>query len=291
MSGNKLVLVDGMGVLYRAFFAIRNLSTRSGRPTNAVFGFIRMLRQMEKIWSPTHWAVAFDGGLPAERIELFEEYKAQRSPMPDSLREQIPTVEEYLDRSQIIWVRQEGQEADDVLASLAAWARDFADEILIASTDKDMYQIVSKNVKLIGVSGKGTGMGPEDVASKTGVAPSQIVDWLSLTGDSSDNIPGVPGVGPKTAARLLSDYYSLDCLWEQLDKVKGEKLRKTLKENKETVVRNRKMVRLRKDLDCMLCWDELKVRSIDPNALLPFLEELEFDYMAGDIRGKSSLPK
>lgn len=284
MSTRKLILIDGTSVLYRAYFAIRDLSTSAGRPTNAVFGFIRMLRQIEEDWKPTHWVVVFDGGLPEERIELLKEYKAQRRPMPESLREQIQTVEEYLDRADIAWLRQEGQEADDIMASVAAWAEKESGEILIATNDKDLYQLVDEKVKVIPVSGKSNQLGPEDVLRKTGVPPLQIVHWLALVGDTSDNIKGVPGVGPKTAAKLLSQYGSLDNLWAHLDELPSDKLRNSLRENRSLISRNVQMVRLRQDLGCPLEWHEMQARPASPDKLLPFFEVLEFESMARELR-------
>lgn len=160
MATRRLILIDGNNVLYRAFFAIRDLSTSGGRPTNAVFGFVKMLRQLRELHRPSHWMVTFDGGLPEERTELLEEYKAQRTPMPDSLREQVGVAERYLDCAGISWCRVDGQEADDVMASVL-WrhAGDF-DEALLATGDKDMYQLVTDAVRVVPVSGSGAPMGP-----------------------------------------------------------------------------------------------------------------------------------
>lgn len=283
MSTQRLILVDGTCVLYRAYFAIKNLSTKTGQPTNAVFGFVRMLHQIEEMWTPTHLAVIFDGGLPKERTDLFKEYKAQRPPMPDALRQQIQVVEEYLNRAQVVWLRQEGQEADDLIASMATWAEPEADEILIVTSDKDMYQLVNEKIRVIPVSGKNSPLGPEDILLKTGVGPSQIVDWLALVGDSSDNIEGVPGVGPKTAANLLDQYGSIDRLLSHLDKLVNEKLRRSLQENRDVVSRNVQMVCLKRDIDCSFDWAELKVRVADPDKLLPLFEKLEFRSMIREL--------
>lgn len=284
MPSRNLILVDGMGLLYRAFYAIRDLSTKSGRPTNAVYGFIRMLRQIANTWEATHWAVVFDGGLPEERLELYEDYKAQRAPMPDPLRDQIGDAEEYLDRADICRLRIAGQEADDVMASLAAWAEPEVESILIATSDKDMYQVVDDKVRVVPGSGKKPALGPEQIREKTGVLPGQIVEWLALTGDSVDNIPGVPGVGAKTAAKLLNEYGGLDGIWANLPGIGREKLRKALEENRDTVLKNVEMVTLTRDLDCGADWDMLKHRPVDPGRLLPFFEKLEFEKMAAELR-------
>jgi len=288
MPFKKLILVDAMAVVYRAYFAIRDLSTKSGRPTNAIFGFIRMLQQIRNEWSPTHWVVIFDGGLSEEKVALLKEYKAQRPSMPDDLREQIETVEEYLDRAGIAWCRKEGQEADDVLASISVWAEREAIEILVASSDKDMYQVVNDKTKVIPVSGKkAMAMGPAEVQSKTGVSPSQIIEWLALTGDNSDNIQGVPGVGPKTAASLLGEYGSIAGVWDHLNDISRDKLRRSLEESKDIVTRNVKVIRLERGFGCPFAWDDMKVCRPEASRLIPFLEELEFNSMAQDMRAGS----
>ncbi|MFC1497013.1 5'-3' exonuclease H3TH domain-containing protein [Verrucomicrobiota bacterium] len=284
MSCDRLILIDGMCALYRAFYAIKNLSTKSGRPTNAVFGFVRMLNQIRELRNPSHWAVVFDGGLPKDRVEMLEEYKAQRPSMPDALREQISVVEDYLDKAEIAWVRKDGEEADDVIASIADWAESQSDSIMIATNDKDIYQLINRKTNVIPVAGRNDPFGPESVKSKTGVAPSQMIDWLALVGDSADNIPGVPGVGPKTAAKLINAFGSVQEIWKHLDKVESKKLRRSLQDSRDLVSRNMKIVRLKRDLGSLLNWDELKVRSVDPGKVLPLLEELELHSLARELR-------
>jgi len=284
MNSRKLVLVDGTAVLYRSFYAIRELSTAAGRPTNALFGFIRMLKQVREMWTPSHWAVTFDGGLPKARRELMETYKAQRPPMPDDLKSQIPLAQDYLDRSEITWIRMEGEEADDVIATLAEQARPECEAILIATSDKDMFQLVDEKVKIVPVAGKEGILDVEGVKKKTGVTPSQIIDWLSMVGDSSDNIPGVPGVGAKTAAKLLEQFGSLDALLARTGEVTSERIRAVLEQSRDIVMRNRAMVRLRKDLTCQLAWSSMEVHMPPVAKLLPFLEEMELHSMVKELR-------
>jgi DNA polymerase I len=285
MSGRRLVLVDGTAVLYRAFFAIRSLSTASGKPTNAVFGFIRMLKQIQKAWMPTHWAVVFDGGLPAARVAILSEYKAQRPPMPDALRGQLPAAEEYLSLSGVAWARPEGQEADDVLASVALWAAPDSERVLVATSDKDLFQVVSERVGIIPVvAGKDRIMGVEEVKEKTGVAPEQVVAWLALTGDTSDNIEGVPGVGTKTAARLLGQFGTIDGLFDRLSELPDERLRKSLAAHRDRVMRNRELVTLDRRLGCPFTWDQMQCRKPDPARLVPFLQSMEFHSMVREAQ-------
>lgn len=284
MAGT-LLLVDGMAVIYRAFHAIPPFTTKSGISTNATFGFIRMLKQALSSWNPTHIAVALDGGLSAEKLALLSEYKAQRPPTPDALKSQIPDICEYLDHAGIKWLRQEGQEADDIISSLAERGRAAFDKILIASGDKDLFQLVGGNVFMIGMSSKQASItDAADVKAKTGVEPGQIIDWLALTGDNSDNIPGVPGIGAKTAASLLTEFGSWSELVHRIFEVKNDRIRNLLVENTDVVGRNRKMVMLAKDLLPCLNFDDLQVKPPEIKGLLAFYERLEFHAMAREIR-------
>jgi DNA polymerase-1 len=283
----KIVLVDGNGILYRSYFAIPHLSTRSGQPTNAVFGFVRAMKGIEAAQAPTHWLVVFDGGVPRERRAMLAEYKAQRPPMPDGLRVQVPIVEEYLACAGIPWLRMAEQEADDVLASIASRAvRDDAD-VFIVTSDKDMYQLVTDRIRILPPSGKGDPMGPGEVRQKTGVAPERVVDWLALVGDASDNIPGVPGVGPKTAVRLIDECGGLDRMWGDASAVKSEKLRAVLTGHQERIRRNAALVRLRLDLPCPWEWDHLERRAADTERLAVLFRTLEFTSMVAELQQPS----
>ena len=280
----RLILIDGMAVIYRAFYAIKNLTTRDGRPSNAVFGFVKMLRQLSNTWKPTHWAVVFDGGLPAERTALLPEYKAQRVPMPDAMRGQIPLCQEYLSRAGVCRVFIDGQEADDVIATISAWAVSTGGSVLIASSDKDFFQLVNERIGMIPVSGDVSHVvGPEEVAAKTGVRPEQIVDWLALTGDAADNIPGVPGIGLKTAAKLMVQYGSLENLLKVVQYVEPTRIKDALCAHQADIQRNRSMVRLRTNLGMSLQWDPF--RYVDPSLaqLGSFFDDLDFDSFRRDL--------
>lgn len=283
IPSRKLVLVDGTAVLYRAFYAIRELSTAAGTPTNALFGFIRMLQQLRDDWDPSHWTVVFDGGSPAERLELLPDYKGQRAPMPDDLRGQIALTQEYLDCAGVKWLRMDRQEADDVMASLAKWASPDA-EVFLATSDKDLYQLIDDRVRIIAVSGGKSQMGVEEVMTKTGVQPGMIIEWLALIGDNADNIPGVPGVGPKTAAKLLSQFGSLAKMWAGIEDLPEGKVRAALEQSREVVDRNVKLVTLNTALDCGVGWDDLPVGDGDAGRLLAFFEKVEFGSMAKALR-------
>jgi len=290
-SRPKLILVDGTAVLYRSFHAIKELSTRDGRPTNALFGFIKKLRQTEDSLRPTHWAVVLDGGLPAERVALLPEYKAQRPPMPDALRGQVDLAVEYLSRSGIAMVRKGGVEGDDLMASLAAWAEADSSAILLVTSDKDMYQIVTEKIRILPTASEAPEMGPREVEEKTGVTPQQIPDWLALTGDTVDNIPGVPGVGAKTAAKLLQRFRTAENLMRHLDEVDSERIRAALAAHRDAVSRNLQMVRLHRDIPCGVGWRELERVPANAERLVPFLRDLEFESLIRPMeQGQGELP-
>ncbi len=272
---------------YRAFFAIRELTTKEGRPTNAVYGFIRMVQQLNRQWTPTYEVAVFDGGVPDERMKLLATYKAQRAAMPDELNEQFPLIEEYLRLSGISVLREDKQEADDVMAALAVKAAHGGAEVLLATSDKDMFQLVNDRVFIVPPTKSDTRMGIAEVREKTGVDPASIVEWLALIGDTSDNIPGVPGVGAKTAAKLLNAHGSVEGIYSNLDEISQEKLRKALETHREDVERNMRMMKLRADLPLASDWDDWKVGGGDPNGLHAFYKRLEFNSLAKDLENPS----
>jgi DNA polymerase I len=253
----RLLIIDGHAYAYRAFHAIRELHSPDGRPTNAIFGFIKMLSKIHASLEPTHCIVVWDGGLSAKRTDVLPEYKAQRPEMPDKLRPQLDEIVAYLSAAGITSYCEKGVEADDYIACLAHRAADAGMEVVIASSDKDFMQLVSGRIGLLNPNDKTeTVWTDEQVHAKTGLEPAQIVDWLSLMGDNVDNIPGVPGVGPKTATDLLRQFGSIEKLYQRLDEVKSEKLRENLRNSENLVRRNRELVRLH-DLPCEFSPEEL----------------------------------
>jgi DNA polymerase-1 len=264
----NLLIVDGHAYAYRAFHAIRGLRSPSGEPTNAICGFVKMLAKMRTAVAPTHLIVVWDGGLSAERTALMPEYKAQRPEMPDDLGPQLDGMAGYLKAAGVASFCGEGVEADDYIACLARRAADAGMNVVIASADKDFMQLVSARIGLLNPGDKSEAVWTdEQVRAKAGVGPSQIVDWLALMGDAVDNIPGVPGVGPKTAADLLRQFGSAEKLFARLDEVKSEKLRAALRDSADAVRRNREMVRLRDDLPCGFAPDDLVAKPADAERL------------------------
>jgi DNA polymerase I len=257
---DRLLIIDGHAYAYRAFHAIRSLRSPSGQPTNAIFGFIKMLAKMRAKIEPTHWIVVWDGGLSEKRTAALPEYKAQRPEMPDDLRPQLDDIVSYLEAAGIASFMRESVEADDYIACLVRCAVAAEMSVVIASGDKDFMQLVSRRVGLLNPHDKTESVWTdEQVRAKSGVAPSQIVDWLSLRGDTVDNIPGVPGVGVKTATELIKQFGSVEGIYERLDEVKSEKLRAALRSAEADVRRNLELVRLHDDLRCEFSPEEMAV--------------------------------
>jgi DNA polymerase-1 len=245
----RLLIIDGHAFAYRAFFAIRGLSSPSGQPTNAIYGFIKMLEKLEASFLPSHTVVVWDGGLDEDRVEGLVDYKAQRDPMPDDMEVQLDEIVTYLEANGIASICDDGIEADDRIGQLAKRAEEEGYEVAIASSDKDFFQLINDRVKMLNPADKsGEPMDADAVEAKTGVRPHQIVDWLSLVGDAADNIPGVPGIGVKTAASLLNEFGSVDGIYERLEEVKREKQRESLVASEEVVRRNQALVALKLDL-------------------------------------------
>ena len=255
----RLLIIDGHAFAYRAFYAIRGLTSPTGQPTNAIYGFINMLAKLEAQVLPTHSVVVWDGGLDEGRVEELDDYKAQRDPMPDEMEVQLDAMVEYLEAEGWASVCDDGIEADDRIGQLTRRAEAEGFGGAIASSDKDFFQLINDRVKMWNPADKsGKPMDAEAVVAKTGVRPEQIVDWLSLVGDTVDNIPGVPGVGVKTAAVLLNEFGSVDGIYARLAEVKRDKQRESLAAAEAIVRRNQSLVSLKLDLPCAPELDDLR---------------------------------
>jgi DNA polymerase-1 len=287
----KLLLVDGHYHVYRAFHAIRILNDSSGNPTNAIFGFLKALRRMVKDLSPTHGAVIWDEGLPARRMQLQPAYKQQRPEMPEPMRPQLDRIREIVPLLGFASLSLPGTEADDLMASYAVEGVRRGWSVALATNDKDLFQMATDSVRIYSTSKHEIGdaregfvlLGPDSVRAKWGVEPGQIADILALTGDSADNIPGVPGLGPKGASQLIREFGSARDLLERAGEIANPKLREKIVVHADQIRQNREMVRLDEDLPLPLPADDLAIRP-QPERLLPVIERLEFKTMADDIR-------
>ncbi|MGH7941433.1 MAG: 5'-3' exonuclease [Limisphaerales bacterium] len=284
----RLLIIDGHSYAYRAFHAIRELNSPSGQPTNAIYGFIKMVGKLRSSVAPTHWIVVWDGGLSAERLAALPSYKAQRPEMPEPLRPQLGQIAEYLDAARIASYCRDGIEADDAIACLARRAEAMNWATVIASSDKDFMQLVSPRVGLLNPHDKAEVIwAAEQVRAKTGVEPGQIVDWLSLIGDNVDNIPGVPGIGPKTAADLLKQFGSVEELFQRVDQVRSARARGALIAAKEAVLRNRELVRLH-EVGCDFSANELSVKPPDEGRLARLYERWGFKTLLAALKQSPS---
>lgn len=241
----RLVLIDGANTLYRAFFAIPNLRAPDGFPTNALHGFANMLGKVIREERPDFIAVAFDPRGGSFRRDVYPAYKAGRDAQPEDLSAQIPVLRELIEAHGIRLLEVEGFEADDVVATLVAHAPDDVD-VSIVSTDKDLMQLVSDRVELLDTV-KDRRIGPAEVEERFGVGPDKLLDLRALVGDSSDNIPGVKGIGEKGAAKLIAQWGTLEKLLDHVPDVKAKRAREALIEHREDALLSKRLATLRED--------------------------------------------
>ncbi len=278
-----LVLVDGSSYLYRAFHALPPFTNSRGEPTGAVFGVLNMLAKFLKDYDPAKIAVVFDASGKTFRDELFAEYKAHRPPMPDDLRSQIEPLFEAVRGLGLPILRETGVEADDVIGTLACDAAKRGMSVLISTGDKDMAQLVSPQITCINTM-SGTVLDRAGVKAKFDVFPEQIIDYLALVGDSSDNIPGIDKVGPKTAAKWLGQYQTLDALVADAANVSG-KVGENLRAGLDTLALARKLATIRTDLTLPVTLDGLERRAPDTEALRALYTKLELRSLLKQLDG------
>ncbi|MGL5697889.1 MAG: 5'-3' exonuclease H3TH domain-containing protein, partial [Kluyvera sp.] len=285
---NPLILVDGSSYLYRAYHAFPPLTNRAGEPTGAMYGVLNMLRSLILQYQPTHAAVVFDAKGKTFRDELFEDYKSHRPPMPDDLRAQIEPLHTMVKAMGLPLLAVSGVEADDVIGTLAREAEKAGRAVLISTGDKDMAQLVTPGITLINTM-TNTILGPDEVVTKYGVPPELIIDFLALMGDSSDNIPGVPGVGEKTAQALLQGLGGLDTLYGEPEKIAGLTFRgaKTmaakLEQNKDLAYLSYKLATIKTDVELELTCDQLTVEPPAADQLLALFKQYEFKRWITDV--------
>lgn len=296
IADNPLILVDGSSYLYRAYHAFPPLTNSAGQPTGAMYGVLNMLRSLIMQYEPSHVAVVFDAKGKTFRDELFEAYKSHRPPMPDDLREQIAPLHDMVVAMGMPLLSVSGVEADDVIGTLAKQAAAEGRAVLISTGDKDMAQLVTPDITLINTMNN-TILGPEEVETKYGVPPSLIIDYLALMGDSSDNIPGVPGVGEKTAQALLQGLGNLDDIYADLDKIAGLSFRgaKTLapkmETNKEMAYLSYTLATIKTDVELDRTWDSLALTEPDLDKLHALFTQYEFKRWISDLENGGWLAK
>ncbi|MBI4549618.1 MAG: DNA polymerase I [Candidatus Omnitrophica bacterium] len=274
---SKIFLIDGNSFCYRAFYAIRQLSNSRGEPTNAIYGFVTMLRKMIKDEKPEGLAVSFDLAGPTFRHAIDSDYKAHRKPMPDDLVTQIPHIKEFVRAMRIPIYEKEGFEADDVLGTLARKLARAGHEVYIVTGDKDMLQLVNDRVKVYNPSKEGLIFDEGEVRKKfDGLGPDKVVDVMALAGDASDNIPGVPKIGPKTAVALIKQFGSLDNLYRGLAQVKSESQKQLLTENESMARRSHELAEIDCDVPVDFDLRDVSLREPDCVRLTELLKRFEF---------------
>jgi len=284
----RLLLVDGHYFLYRSFYAIRGLRNSRGEPINAIYGYAKALRKMLADLKPDRAAVIWDDGLPARRVSLQPDYKQNRTAMPDDLRPQEDWLQANISLFGPASISCPDTEADDLIASYALAAAREGAEVVIATNDKDILQLASPSIRIYSTSKTDAGsagfvlLGVDEVQKKWGVEPARIGDVLALTGDTSDNIPGVPGIGEKTAVSLVTQYGSIASILADTSVIANEKLRAKIDAAQQQIRDNREMVRLDDDLPLPLPWSDFRIEPRYP-ALIEALRACEFRSLVVEV--------
>jgi DNA polymerase-1 len=281
-SAKRLFLIDGNSLLYRSYYAIRRLSNSQGFPTNAIYGFINTLRKIIAEQKPGYLGIVFDTGKPTIRHEMFKAYKAHRKPMPDDLVPQVPVLKKVIKAMNIPCFEFESYEADDVLGSLARKAEEKKVPAVIVSTDKDLLQLVDKGTTVFNPAKEVT-LDGDKVKEVFGVEPSQVVDVLSLWGDPTDNVPGVPGIGEKTSKELIRQFGSVENLLRHLADVKNPRLREKIDQNREQLEISRQLVTIERNLDVPFDLEGFCLSPPNTEELAALFRELEFTSLLSEI--------
>ena len=288
-KAQRLYLVDGSSYIYRAYFAIRHLSNSKGEATNAIYGFTTMLMTLLREEQPDHIAVVFDSKGPTFRNDLYPDYKANRADMPADLVPQIPIIKEMVKAFRMPALELPGFEADDIIATLARRFAAQGLDVTVVTGDKDLMQIVDERIRLLDTM-KRKISGPGEVIERFGVPPEQVLEVLGLAGDSSDNIPGVPGIGEKTASALIQEFGSIDNLLANIDAVKGKKRQENLREFSAQARLSRRLVALVDDLEIEADLDSLILEDPDADALYELFKKLEFNKLLTDLAALQQPP-
>ena len=288
---NRLLLIDGSGYIFRAYYALPPLYRKSdGLPTGAVNGFCNMLYKLledtKSSDAPSHLAVVFDSARKTFRNGIYKDYKANRGDPPEDLIPQFKIIKESVKAFGIPSIELSGFEADDIIATYATQAEKKNWKVSIISSDKDLMQIVTKNVNMLDTM-KNKVIGPNEVIEKFGVGPDDVIDVQALAGDTSDNVPGAPGIGVKTAAQLINEYGSIESLIENFEQIKQQKRRETIRDFKEQIKISKELVTLKKDVANIPKLEDLERKELTLNKLIPFLEDLELKKLSDRIRKKN----
>lgn len=278
---NRLIIIDGNAILHRAFHALPPLTAPNGTVVNAVYGFTSMLMRLVSDLTPTHLAVAFDRPAPTFRKKLFADYQIKRPKMDDSLASQIPLVHDVVSTMNIPIFEIDGFEADDVIGTLCAAQKDVMDQIIVVTGDRDLLQLVTEKIKLY-MPTKGLSeaklYGTKETIERLGVLPNQIPDYKALAGDSSDNYPGVPGIGPKTASDLLHTYHSIEKLYDALQNATcSPSIKEKLEKNKELAFLSKELATIKIDVPINTNIQAVDVSQLNADPVIEILKQFGFN--------------
>ena len=279
MTSKKLFLIDGHALCYRSFFAIRELTNSRGESTNAVYGFVNTLRKILRNYNPTHCAVIFDAKGKTKREEKFEKYKIQRPSMPEGLSSQIPIIKEVVDAFAIPQYELKGYEADDLIGVITKKATAQKIDVVVATDDKDLFQLANKNVTFYSFR-KDEIRDEQAVEKRYGFSPEFITDYLALAGDTADNIPGVKGVGEKTATTLIQSFGSVESIYDNLANVEKESVRKKLEASKDNAFLSKELATLEFEAPIEFALNDMSVEPADNKKLYDLFQNLEFKRLA-----------
>ena len=285
----EVYLIDGSAYIYRAYHAIAPLSNSKGLPTHAVLGFVNMVKRLVREKQPAFLAIAFDSRGPVFRHQMYPAYKANRPPMPEDLSLQIPYIKQFVAASRILMLEEQGVEADDIIASAVTFFKAAGHKVVLVSGDKDLLQLVSDDVVMWDPM-KDKVMDREAIHQKYSVYPEQLLDLFALIGDTSDNVPGVPGIGPKTAEKLINTYGSLDGLFERVEVLKQSRVKEQLIENKDAAYLSRRLIRLKTDVALPKDLSRYALPAADDEELGKIYAELEFSSLLKGIDRSKPVP-
>lgn len=282
MAGRRLFLIDAYSYMFRAFYAVRGLATSKGFPTGAIYGFVNMLNKVIKEHKPEYLALALDSSVPTFRHQRYSAYKAHRERMPEDLAKQIPYILKLAWAYGLTMLELPGAEADDLIGTVAKKAEAAGYQVFIITGDKDIWQLVTDKVKVLDTS-KDRLFGPEEVEGRYQVPAEKLADLFGIMGDSSDNIPGVPGLGEKSAAELINRFGDLESALDSADTVKGEKRREALKQHAESARLSKELFTIKIDLRIEVDFDKLRLKPPQAEALAAIYDELEFVTLKREI--------
>jgi len=274
-EGDLVILVDSHSLIYQVFHALPAMTSPQGVEVGAAHGFLRDIANLLEQWKPDFFVCTFDVSEKTFRNELYDQYKANRESMPDALREQIPLIHRCLDTLAIPKVSAPGFEADDIMATLAFQAEQQGARVLLVTSDKDCRQLISDRVQMLNVR-KNEVFGEPELRNVWGIRPDQVVDFQSLVGDSVDNVPGVPMIGPKAAQQLLEQFNTLDEVLDNIDLIAGEKRKENLRNNRDLALLSRDLVRLSRECPIDLAWSQMRPGTFDRNQAMDLFRELGF---------------